>query len=69
MKYEHIFTLFVETVSNVGEGHIDYANSQSRLLYIVWANLCFSLFISLYIVQATSIWPYSHAKRFGRPLM
>jgi hypothetical protein len=35
-------------------------DSRSRLLYIVWTNLCFSLFISLYIVQATSIWPYSH---------
>jgi hypothetical protein len=44
-------------------------NSRSRLLFIVWTNLCFSSFISLYIVQTTSIWPYSHAKRFGRPLM
>jgi hypothetical protein len=32
----------------------------------VWTNLCFS---SLYIEQATGIWPYSHAKRFGGPLM
>jgi hypothetical protein len=38
-------------------------DSRSRLLYIVWTNLCFSLFISLYIVQATSVWPYSHAKK------
>jgi hypothetical protein len=44
---------------------LPYANSRYRLLFIVWTYLCFSPFISLYIVQATSIWPHCHAKRFG----